>query len=139
MNGIPDKVEIRVKEYGGTYIATCKEAKMRASCTSGAKEAAHCCAYKIFGSDFTLERRSDGANIWTAAAKKPSAWRTDLPDCDISVLVRTTHEEYPIMFGFYDGEEWVSDNGETMKLLKCEVIGWMHLEDAARILDAANS
>lgn len=45
----PDQVTIKVKEYGCTYIATCKEVKMRASCTACGLDAARACACKIYG------------------------------------------------------------------------------------------
>lgn len=145
MNGT---VEIRVKEYGGTYIATCKSAKVRASCTAGAQEAAHACAYKIFGkTGFTLTRRADGAAIWTAEALKAAepaapvkAWRSseDLPDDETTVLVRRASDEYPLALAFYGENAWVDCTCQALTYIE-DVTGWMHLEDAARILDAATA
>lgn len=131
----PDKVEIRVKEYGGTYIATAREVKVRASCTSGAEEAAHACAFKIYGDGFTLTRRGDGAAIWTAepARQLGQMWNTDFPDADITVLIRLDNEEIPLAVGTYDGEKWM----ELDEPLTCAVRGWMHLNTAASILDGA--
>lgn len=142
MSGKPDKLEIRVKEYGGTYIATAREVKVRASCTSGAEAAARACAEKIFGVDgFTLHRRGDGAAIWTAEAKSKigPAWETGVPDADILVLIRGSDDEYPVWTGFYDGEQWCLADGTPVDS-QCpglKVTGWMHLDTAASILDGA--
>ena len=136
MSGKPDKVEIRVKEYGGTYIATAREVKVRASCTSGADHAAHACARKIFGPlGYTLQRRLDGSAVWTASVFRPlgPAWNTGVPDADILVLIRLDNDEIPLAVGSYDGEKWT----EADAPLICAVRGWMHLDTAARILDGA--
>lgn len=145
MNGKPDQVVIRVKEYGGTYIATCKEVKMRASCTSGAREAAHTCAYKIYGADKFHLAKIDNCTF-DALAVSPElpivvpasgrAWRkpADLPDDDISVLIRVESDEDPVTCGFHSDGAWCSFE---IGVIDAPVTGWMHLHDAARILDAA--
>ena len=59
-------------------------------------------------------------------------WNTSLPDSDITVLMRVTDDEFPVWPGFHDGTEWRNADGSS----KDEgVIGWMHLEDAAKALD----
>ena len=56
----------------------------------------------------------------------------EMPDSEITVLMRLDDEEYPIWPGFWDGEKWrQADAGEV----GCRVVGWMHLENAAMILD----
>lgn len=72
MSETTGKVEIRVKEYGGTYIATCKSAKMRASCTACAEWAAKACAEKIYGmKGFTLKKVTE--QTWIASVKPEAA------------------------------------------------------------------
>lgn len=99
---------------------------------------------------FPTMRAAEGAALWCSEvtgsdwkavdnapvdqkAKKPSAWRTDFPDADIEVLVRLDNEEFHLGVACYDGEKWMECDQEMC----CAVRGWMHLEDAARILDAA--
>ena len=141
MSTKPEQITINVRAYGGTYIATSKEAKMRASCTEGERSAAHACAYKVYGTDgFTLKQVSD--KTWNALrvdapARPVSAWRlpSDHPDVDIIVIIRTTDEDDPIYEGFFDGISWDGSFGSRED--KPAVTGWMYIEDAARILDAA--
>ena len=58
-------VVIRVREYGGTYIAT--GGGQRTTCTQGAIQAAHAHASKIFADrNFTLTALRD-ANAWRAS------------------------------------------------------------------------
>jgi hypothetical protein len=70
------------------------------------------------------------------ASSKPgrNIWTTDmLPDSDLTVLMRTSDIAYPIWPGYHDGEEWISCDGSSVD---GPVLGWMHLEVAAKILDA---
>lgn len=63
------------------------------------------------------------------------AWvRDTMPDSDVTVLMRLDSEEYPIWVGFHDGEAWCS--ADASSLADGVVIGWMHLDDAAKTLDA---
>lgn len=59
-------------------------------------------------------------------------WHTDLPDADITVLMRLDSEEWPIMLGYYDGECWRDIDAMRQD---AKVLGWMHFEDAAKHLD----
>jgi hypothetical protein len=59
-------------------------------------------------------------------------WNTSLPDSDVTVLVRLADEETPVWPCFHDGEFWRTADASTV----CgPVAGWMHLEDAAKLLD----
>ncbi|MGN6554027.1 MAG: hypothetical protein ACTHLW_09930 [Verrucomicrobiota bacterium] len=60
-------------------------------------------------------------------------WITGPPDSDTTVLMRVADEEYPILIGFHDGEDWRQLDAS---LVEAPVTGWMHLEQAANILDA---
>lgn len=65
---------------------------------------------------------------------KKQKWITDtLPDSELTVLMRRQDEEYPVWPGYHDGEVWMDSDGFTVN---CPVLGWMHLEDAAGLLDA---
>lgn len=57
-----------------------------------------------------------------------------LPDSDITVLMRLDDDEYPVWPGFHDGEQWRVADGEQVTT---NVTGWMHLGVAAGILDGA--
>jgi hypothetical protein len=60
-------------------------------------------------------------------------WITDsLPDDEMTVLMRVQDTEYPVWPGFRDGGQWCYADGSTVE---GPVLGWMHLEDAATILD----
>lgn len=62
-------------------------------------------------------------------------WITDkLPDSDSPVLIRCSGTELPVWPGFHNGEEWRS--AENASTIEGPVLGWMELEDAARLLDA---
>lgn len=63
------------------------------------------------------------------------AWKTDLPDSDIDVIVRMDSEDYPVGTASHNGEEWIAPDG-----FACEypVTGWLHIHEAAAILDAFN-
>ena len=56
----------------------------------------------------------------------------DLPDADVTLLIRTSDDDQPIWIGHYDGEAWRDGAGEV---IIDEILGWMHLEDAAAVLD----
>ena len=59
-------------------------------------------------------------------------WQTELPDADVTVLLRLPGDETPVWPGFHDGESWRSADATT---LEGPVLGWMHLETAALALD----
>ena len=59
-------------------------------------------------------------------------WNGGLPDTDTTVLMRLDDSEFPVWPGFYDGEEWCNADASPVG---CEVIGWLHLEEAAACLD----
>lgn len=59
-------------------------------------------------------------------------WNTELPDSEITVLVRREDDELPLMIGYHDGEGWCCGDGRPMCF---KVTGWLHLEEAAQILD----
>lgn len=63
---------------------------------------------------------------------KPAAWHADLPDSDTSVLIRLDDAEYPIQIGFHDGDAW---RGEDAGLIRLPIVGWLHLCEAAVVLD----
>ena len=62
-----------------------------------------------------------------------ATWRTDLPDDEITVLMRLDDPENPVWPGWRDGGTWRNADGSAVE---GEVLGWMHLEDAANTLDA---
>ena len=62
-----------------------------------------------------------------------SAWRTDKPDADIEVLVRTSNPDMPLTMAVTDGEDWF-ENFSGCDITDI-VTGWMHMEEAAAILD----
>ena len=66
------------------------------------------------------------------AESRNSAWHTDLPDDEVTVLVRRDDEELPLSVGYHDDGDWYHNNGERMLF---NVTGWMHLEDACKVLD----
>jgi len=71
----------------------------------------------------------------TPSARHEAAarWITDtLPDDEITVLMRLNDLEYPVWPGFRENDQWNSSDGSTVE---GPVLGWMHLEDAASILD----
>ena len=57
----------------------------------------------------------------------------ELPDADITVLARVQDEENPICVAFLDGDDW-REAGSADPIEK-PVTGWMHLDQAAKILD----
>lgn len=62
-----------------------------------------------------------------------SAWITNsLPDDEITVLMRLKDDEYPVWPGFIDEGIWCSCDAS---IVEGPVLGWMHLEDAAKALD----
>lgn len=59
-------------------------------------------------------------------------WITDqLPDSDMTVLMKLSDAEFPIWPGFHDGERWCSADALTVV---GPVLGWMELETAAKLL-----
>jgi len=59
-----------------------------------------------------------------------------LPDDDILVLVRKSDPDYPLELGIHaDGDWWNEDAISGID----GVVGWMHLDDATRILDGGAS
>lgn len=79
----------------------------------------------------TIEREKRGADSG-AAQGSASGWITDqLPDSDMTVLMKLSDAEFPIWPGFHDGEEWRSADSSTVS---GPVLGWMELEDAAELL-----
>ena len=60
-----------------------------------------------------------------------SAWRTDEPPQDKIVIARVAGDEFGFRYSYKHGETWYDLNS------KYTVTGWMHIEDAVRILDAA--
>lgn len=66
-------------------------------------------------------------------APKNFRWITDqLPDSEMTVLMRKQDEEFPIWPGFHDGENWCDCDASTVEV---PVLGWMELEEAAAIID----
>jgi hypothetical protein len=60
-------------------------------------------------------------------------WITsELPDSDMTVLMRLKDSENPIWPGFHDGESWRTADAATVE---GPVLGWMELEAAALMLD----
>lgn len=55
------------------------------------------------------------------------------PDDETTVLLRIAEPSEPIWPGFHIGGEWRAADGARIAE---RVLGWMHLEDAARLLDA---
>lgn len=142
---IPDIVTISVRAYAGTYIATARDIRVRASCTSGVQEAAHSCACKIFGpGNFELYRVTDqtfiASRISPAAAallEQPSRspWRTDLPDADLLIVLRLKDPDMPFTLATYGAYGWHHLNDpEEVVICGDIILGWMHLHDAAVLL-----
>lgn len=72
---------------------------------------------------FEWNQRSSGG--WISPATK-------LPDDDISVLIRTNSQDWPLALGWLDAGVWRELSADA---IDAEVTGWMHMEDAAGILD----
>jgi hypothetical protein len=69
----------------------------------------------------------------SATAAPDSNWITDeLPDDEMTVLMRLKDDEFPVWPGFRDDGVWNSCDGSTVQ---GPVLGWMHLEYAAHCLD----
>ena len=64
------------------------------------------------------------------SANKQAA--TNFPDDYTNVLLRLDHKDYPLITGFPYEDKWRDSGG---MLLTTRVLWWMHLEDAAKILD----
>ena len=70
------------------------------------------------------------------------AWRdpaAELPDDDIQVVLRRSSDAYPLEMGVRDGGVWYQADlpGTTVDEDAAAVTGWLHLHEAAQILDAA--
>lgn len=77
------------------------------------------------------ERRAD--------KRAQSAWRdpaVELPDDDITVICRFESEDYPVYPASHDEHGW-GDGCGSVGTYTDKVIGWMHIHEAAEILDAA--
>lgn len=63
------------------------------------------------------------------------AWQAGLPDSFTTVLTRTDSDHEPLALAYHDGVYWrvAADSTPLFDV----VHGWMHLELAAEILDAA--
>jgi hypothetical protein len=74
-----------------------------------------------------------GSAVLSPSRGSGARWITDqLPDSEITVLVRCEGDEFPVWPCFHDGERWRLANGEA---LDEPVLGWLDLEDVAKILD----
>lgn len=72
-----------------------------------------------------------------ARADLGAAWNQGcLPDDEIRVLVRTDGIEDPVIVAYHADGGWWGDDGVAMPL-DVRVLGWMHLEAAASVLDGA--
>jgi len=65
-------------------------------------------------------------SVWVSPEKEK-------PDADMSVLMRLADGDFPVWCGFWDGAVWRNDDGGEVR--PGDVVGWMHLENAAIILD----
>ena len=68
-------------------------------------------------------------NLSTLKWKPPE----ELPDDEITVLLRLNDSEWPVSLGFHENGEWRDNLAD--QIATDIVLGWMHLEDAARLLD----
>ena len=68
------------------------------------------------------------------ATTNGSAWRTDLPDDEVTVLVRLGQDPDKITTATHEDGQWLD---AAYKLEILDVTGCMHLADAAALLDAA--
>jgi len=65
-------------------------------------------------------------------------WVTDeLPAFDMIVMLRLDSVDFPVWIGHHDGHSWVSIN--EFPSSEIQVIGWMPLDSAAKILDRRRS
>jgi hypothetical protein len=55
-----------------------------------------------------------------------------MPDAEICVLIRVQSEDWPLAIGWSDGVRWFELSADP---IDSTVTGWMHMEDAAGILD----
>ena len=144
-----------VREYGQTYIARAAGLNITASCTCGARAAAERCADKVFGSGnweltesnremFIASRKIRPEDLKPAKpAKLRSVWRDpadEMPDDEIEVVIRRRGDEYPVALGYREGGRWFMADCSSPE---CEaddsmtITGWLHLEEAAAIIDRA--
>jgi hypothetical protein len=157
----PQQITISVRDYAGTYEAKCRTHKLRASCTMGPIQAAKACACKLWPDGaFSLATLALGSYVAirtdpalhkqalqaeacareqaprAAQAKPATHWHKDKPDADIRVLIRVDSPDYPLAVGFTDGSVWHFDDGFSVA---GTVLGWLDLDDAAALLDAAST
>jgi hypothetical protein len=67
-----------------------------------------------------------------------SWWITNgLPDDEITVLIRLKDDEWPVVLGWHEDGQWRDTNADEVE--ESLVTGWMHLHEAATILDAQNA
>ena len=66
--------------------------------------------------------------------KNKSKWiKRQLPDEEITVVIRLRNEEWPVTLGFRESGRWYDMSANVINRL--EVCGWMHLHEAAALLD----
>lgn len=94
--------------------------------------------------EWTVGRDPDAAERFgqPAAPATPATWRDphgDPPEDDSDVLVRQLDPEEPVVIGRYTSDGWWMCEGVTglRPLLREGVRGWLHLHEAAAIIDAA--
>lgn len=75
------------------------------------------------------------------AGRREIAWRpaSERPDADMTVLCRMESDAYPLLVGFWDGNDNWRQADVRAKAFDDRVIGWMQLEDAAALLDKGGS
>lgn len=57
----------------------------------------------------------------------------DPPDSDITILLRLADTENPVWPGFHDGTAY---RFADATICTAKIIGWMHLDEAAALIDA---
>jgi hypothetical protein len=84
--------------------------------------------------------KSNSSPATAGSGKSPSSepgWvdpTVALPDDEITVLIRVKSDEWPLLMGWHEGECWYELSADPIDL---PVTGWMHMEDAVKILDVA--
>lgn len=53
------------------------------------------------------------------------------------MLIRLNDDEWPLVLGWHEDGQWSDTNAD--EVAESKVIGWMHLHEAAQILDARNA
>jgi hypothetical protein len=56
----------------------------------------------------------------------------EMPDDETLVLLRVDDDEYPVNMGFHESDGWRFTSAD---LIEEDVLGWMHLHDAAAVPD----